>query len=511
MLVESGGTVGDFVAPEPVSPAAIPHTAGRVSFGEVWQLVTAPGTLRFEVPASSAARRRLALQLTTLPPGANVILSCAALGSRGRSRLLAREAGIELLREYVAIPSVDPPTCYVEDTPAALRYFFTQLLTLPRGGGALSASLEAIKRVAHSFFPADLVGSLAPIRIALGRIPTNPTILATAQDHAGAKAMLDLPGKETLVVALSKDPNAKLTVLLIPRGSPRPTLAIKIPTTPAAAATIAAERRVLSALHLRLPDTIRASVPRLEDFPEAPPDPLLVTTALPGSPMTTRYHAWRHLATPAAVRADFQAVEAWLASFQGATAGPREPVDMDGGAAEVLRRRFADDPGLSKSLAALGVIYARLRTTSTSRTAVHGDFWFGNLLLVGDQISGVIDWEAATVCGEPVRDLVRFALTYSLYLDRHSRAGHGVAGHRGLRAGEWGSGVKWALDGTGWFPDLTREFVRSGLARLGADPDRWREAMLAGVAEVAATADHLEFARQHWRLFERLTEPAATP
>ena len=118
MLVESGGTVGDFVAPQPVSPAAIPHTAGRVSFGEVWQLVTAPGTLRFEVPASSAARRRLALQLTTLPPGANVILSCAALGSRGRSRRLAREAGIELLREYVAIPSIDPPTCYVEDTPA---------------------------------------------------------------------------------------------------------------------------------------------------------------------------------------------------------------------------------------------------------------------------------------------------------------------------------------------------------------------------------------------------------
>jgi hypothetical protein len=334
--------------------------------------------------------------------------------------------------------------------------------------------------------------------------------VASGQDHAGAKAMLDLPGMETLVVALSKDPNAKLTVLLIPRGSPRPTLAIKVPTTPVAATTIAAEREILSALHSRLPDAIRASVPRLEDFQEAPAGPL-VTTALSGSPMTTRYHAWRHLATPSAVRADFLAVEAWLANFQGATAGPREPVDMDGGAAEALRRRFADDPGLSKSLASLGAIYARLRTTSTPRTAVHGDFWFGNLLLVGDQISGVIDWEAATACGEPVRDLVRFALSYSLYLDRHSRAGRGVAGHRGLRAGEWGSGVKWALDGEGWFPDLAREFVRSGLARLGADPDHWREAMLAGLAEVAATADHLEFARQHWRLFERLTESAATP
>ena len=510
MLVESGGTVGDFVAPQPISADAIPRTAGGVSFGELWQLVTAPGTLRFEVPASSAARRRLALQLRNLPTGANVILSCAALGSRGPCRRLAREAGIELLREYVAIPSVDPPTCYVEDAPAALRYFFTQLLTLPRGGGALSVSLDVIKKVAHTFFPASLVGSLAPIRIALGRIPAKTMLVASGQDHAGASAVLDLPGMETLVVALSKDPNAKLTVLLIPRGSPRPTLAIKVPTTPAAAVTIAAEREVLSALHSRLPDAIRASVPRLEEFQEAPAGSL-VTTALPGSPMTTRYHAWRHLATPSAVRADFLTVETWLANFQGATAGPREPVDMDGGAAEVLRRRFADDPGLSESLASLAAIYARLRTTSTPRTAVHGDFWFGNLLLVGDQISGVIDWEAATACGEPARDLVRFALSYSLYLDRHSRAGRIVAGHRGLRAGEWGSGIKWALDGEGWFPELAREFVRGGLARLGADPDHWREAMLAGVAEVAATADHLEFAREHWRLFERLTESAATP
>jgi hypothetical protein len=53
--------------------------------------------------------------------------------------------------------------------------------------------------------------------------------------------------------------------------------------------------------------------------------------------------------------------------------------------------------------------------------------------------------------------------------------------------------------------DLVREFVRGGLARLGADPERWREAMLAGLAEVAATADHLEFARLHWQLFERLS------
>ena len=177
---------------------------------------------------------------------------------------------------------------------------------------------------------------------------------------------------------------------------------------------------------------------------------------------------------------------------------------MDGGAVRALRRRFGEEPGGNESLAVLARVHERLRLTSTPRTAVHGDFWFGNVLMAGERVSGVIDWEAGAAQGEPVRDLVRFALTYALYLDRHTRAGHRVWGHRGLRAGEWGAGITWALEGQGWFPDLIREFVQNGLIRLGADPERWRDALLAGLAEVAATADHLEFARLHWQLFGRL-------
>jgi len=115
------------------------------------------------------------------------------------------------------------------------------------------------------------------------------------------------------------------------------------------------------------------------------------------------------------------------------------------------------------------------------------------------------------VTGEPVRDLVRFPLTYALYLDRHTRAGRQVAGHRGLWAGVWGSGITFAVNGDGWFPDLVRDFVGGGLKRLGADAGSWRLAMLAGLAEVAATADHLDFAERHWRLFERLTERRPPP
>jgi len=196
----------------------------------------------------------------------------------------------------------------------------------------------------------------------------------------------------------------------------------------------------------------------------------------------------------------------WLARFQAASSGEQRPIDMDGGVVDILNRRFADDPAIEGALTRLRATHARLRTSTTSRTAVHGDFWFGNLLAVGDQITGVIDWESGAISGEPLRDVVRFAITYALYLDRHSPAGGRVAGHRGLRSGVWGSGIEFALDGSGWFSDLFREFIAGALSRLGADPARWRDAALAGIAEVAATADHDAFARLHLELFARLSD-----
>src|SRR6266571_5238425 len=457
MLVQHGSSLEGLVAPLQVADPSTSQAAETASRpDELWRLVTAPGTVRFDVPRSSAGRHRLAAQVRALPAGAGVVLTSAALGARRRFRGFARDAGIELLREYVGIPSLDPPTCYVEDSPSALRYFLTQLVTLPRGGAVMTAALAAIQNMTRYFFPAGLLRSAAPARIALGRV--RPGVTAPTGDRVGAEA------------------------------------------------TIAAERAVLIDLHFRLPGPILDSIPRPRVLQEVRGRPSLVTTALPGSPMTTRYHAWRHLATPAAVRADFLAVQTWLAKFQTASAAERAPIDMDGGTTDTLRMRFAGEPRLDWLLFRLNAVHARLRASTTPRTAVHGDFWFGNLLLVGGEISGVIDWESGATRGEPVRDIVRFAISYALYLDRHTRAGHRVAGHPGLRAGPWGCGIAWAFDGEGWFPEVVREFVQDGLKRLGADPDCWREAMLAGLAEVAATADHPDFARRHFELFDRLSD-----
>jgi hypothetical protein len=232
----------------------------------------------------------------------------------------------------------------------------------------------------------------------------------------------------------------------------------------------------------------------------------MVTTAVPGTPIAASYLRWRHTASRERVAADFAAAAAWLAELQADTAGDVAPLDLDGGVSGRLRERFDGDELLDSDLERLSGMHRRLRTNLVRRTAVHGDFWFGNVLLSAGHVTGVVDWEAGSPAGEPVRDLVRFALMYALYLDRRTRPGGRVKGHRQLRAHAWGAGVEYGLDGDGWFPELFRRFLRHGLSRLGAAPECWRDAVLAGIAEVAALTDDPEFGRRNLELFRRLPD-----
>jgi aminoglycoside phosphotransferase len=310
-------------------------------------------------------------------------------------------------------------------------------------------------------------------------------------------------GLRSLVVCASKNPNAKITVLLVSAAHGRPVFAIKVPTTDTAAGAVEAEARML--LELRgLGPGLSETIPRVVDVVEFDGRVGMVVTAVEGLPMKTSYLRWRHTARPVTVGADFAAIEFWVSELQRRTAREMGPLEMDAGVASRLESRFIDDEGLSDDLDRLGQIYARLRRNTVPRTAVHGDLWVGNVLLSGGRVSGVVDWESGASSGEPVRDLVRFALMYALFLDRRTTSGRRVPGHRVLRAGDWGAGVMYAFDGSGWFPQLFRRFLRDGLARLGACPESWRDAALAGIAEVAAFTDHDGFARLHLELFRRL-------
>jgi aminoglycoside phosphotransferase len=324
------------------------------------------------------------------------------------------------------------------------------------------------------------------------------------------RSLLDVlraPGVASVVIGASKDPNAKITVLLLAAGDDRPTVAVKAPTTAVAEAAVRAEIELLRALRQRVDDErLLATIPQVIELIDFRGAAAMATTALAGMPMTTLYHRWRHLSRPASVAADFRAVGAWLAWLQQATMGPVQALEMDGGTVRRLRDRFREDTDIGAVSDRLRRIHDRLRRSSAPRTAVHGDLWHGNVLVHDGAVSGVVDWEAGASVGEPLRDLVRFPLIYALYLDRHTRPGRPVAGHPGLRAGRWGTGVEYALEGKGWFPELFRSFLQAGLDRLGAAPDCWREAAVAGIAEIAATTDDLHFGRHHLQLFRQLSD-----
>lgn len=309
-------------------------------------------------------------------------------------------------------------------------------------------------------------------------------------------------GLRALVIGTSKVPNAKITVMLVSPVTGRFELAVKVPTTDVAATAIKDEAAMLVALDA-LPLDMAFTIPRVVGWVDFHGRTGVVMTAVRGTPMATSYTRGRHTADRARVGADFAAVDHWLATLQRATAAGSMAVDLGAGIAERLAARFGDDD-ISEDLARLAETCRRLRTSVVPRTAVHGDLWLGNVLLTDGVASGVVDWESAELCGEPVRDLARFAITYALFLDCHTKRGRRVPGHPGLRAGTWGAGVEYALDGDGWFPDLVRGFLEDGLARLGGDPERWRDAALAGMAEFAAVTDDPVFGRSVLEICRRV-------
>jgi aminoglycoside phosphotransferase (APT) family kinase protein len=318
-------------------------------------------------------------------------------------------------------------------------------------------------------------------------------------------AFIEEVGGRAACLAISKDPNAKVTILLFPPGNQRPAYVAKVPTTDTAARSVEREAARLAELAKCPLGLASGTVPRLIGRFEYGGRTALVTTALPGRSMLAAYHAWHHTAHPNSVAADFAVAGEWLAGLQRATVqGTGSLGGALDGIAEAIRGRFGGRPGTDADLDRLGSLRKRLADVRVPRGVMHGDFWPGNLLVSEGRVSGVIDWEMARVSGLGTSDLGRFVTAYSLYLDRHTRRGHRVHGHPGLRAERWGAGVEYVMRGTGWYPGLARTFVRQGLERLGVPGSYWHDVLLADLAAVAAEADHTEFAWNHLLLFRRL-------
>ncbi|MDN5766149.1 MAG: aminoglycoside phosphotransferase family protein [Humibacillus sp.] len=327
--------------------------------------------------------------------------------------------------------------------------------------------------------------------------PTRPH--AVALDLAGVREVLAMhlpvgPAR-LVVVAMSRDENPKAVVLAIPYGHDTPAVAAKVALTPTAAEAVRAEAAALNQLAALDPGRVGGTVPRCLGLHDTPAATVLVTTVAVGRPMTVGYHSWRHTGRQRLVTADFAAADQWLGRLSSITV----PAGAESDLGERIAARWPHDD--VAQLAAEACRRARRQVGPLRSGGVaHGDFWCGNLLSSKGAVSGVIDWEHARFGQPGLWDRVRFALAYTLYLDRHHRAGTPVLGHPGLTAGTWGEPVRHLLRSSGWYSGVVASFIGSSSGAPNGTPGWWRSALLVGLGEIAALSDHDEFAREHAHL-----------
>ncbi|WP_411153212.1 phosphotransferase family protein [Streptomyces sp. A30] len=413
----------------------------------------------------------------------------------------------------MALPSKQRPIVVAEAEPWVLRYVRTALLATPPRSAApawLYTAARHALRVPGAWHLAPCLTVRPPD---LGT-PTNrngSVVSASESSPSRVETLIAESGASLLALDHSHNPDARVVLLLFAPHEYWPMLALKVPSGPEAAARVLIEAdqlRTISALPL---GAVAPTVPKVVRVLHHGSLPVMVTTAQPGVPMLVAYHRSGHTARPACVREDLDSAAAWLASLQSATAGDTAPLDIAPGTVAALVQRLAGDPDAGdRVLGLVAALRRRLRHYSAPRTVVHGDFWPGNVLVRHGRVCGVVDWEWAETAGSPTRDLARFARGYSEYLDRHTGAGHGVRGHPGVIAGVPGAGVAYALDGSGWYPQLIHRFLTAGLERLGLPGVVGRDAVLAELVAVAAEATDEQFARRQLQAFEHLATGVAT-
>jgi hypothetical protein len=397
-------------------------------------------------------------------------------------------------QRFVALPSRSRPLVVAAAEAPVLRYVRTALLAAQPHSAVPDWAYTAAREILRV---RPLWGLMPHLLLAAHR---------RRPDESRLTDLLAAHGARLLVLRHSHDPDARTLLLLFGPIEPWPTLAVKLPSGPGAATRVLAEAERLRRVGALPLGALRKTVPEVVELMVHAGLPALVTTAQPGTPMLVAYHRHGHTARAATVRADLSSAQAWLADFQSATTDGTAALDLAPGLVDTLTRHLAAEPdGGTGLLTRLIALRHRLSRYTAPRTAVHGDFWPGNVLVRQGAVSGVVDWERSERAGSPTRDLARFVLSYSHYLDRHTRPGHRVRGHPGLVAGDPAVLLSYALDGAGWYPDLVREYLGRGLARLGLPPECGRDAVLAEVAALAAEATDEGFRRRQLRVFDHLS------
>jgi hypothetical protein len=289
-----------------------------------------------------------------------------------------------------------------------------------------------------------------------------------------------------IVIAVDYAPGAKATLLLFGADG-RPCLVAKLARCPEIEPALVAEYTALQDVWSARPPSVTAELPQPLALERVAGRLVLLSTAVPGTALTIRYYAPGHVRHPGRVAADLAMAGSWLARFQEETHSGTITLGRDT-FEEWIRptfHRYRAQAGWSgwesDLLDHLSDLCALLSGTRVPVVAVHGDYAPGNILLDQGRVSGVVDWELGRGAGLPFSDLFKFAASYGSYLDRACPPVRGaLAGHPGWSQARdrWGTvpgwtngtGILYALFGSGWFPELVRSFLGEHLRRLQVPP-----------------------------------------
>ena len=180
--------------------------------------------------------------------------------------------------------------------------------------------------------PAAAPGRLSPA--GTGARPGDPDL----------RTLLSAPGSRVILLDGSRDPNSGVTLLVTEPGSAEPQLAVKIATTAAAAEVVAREARLLAELGGQPLPQVGPTLPRHLGTFDADGMLASVSSVVPGVPMRTRYHEFRHLAQPDSVRGDFAVARDWLTALHADTMTETAPIALLDGIAGQIAARWPDDP-----------------------------------------------------------------------------------------------------------------------------------------------------------------------
>ena len=400
-----------------------------------------------------------------------------------------RQAGLARPEIYAALPDQRHAAFLVPLTrPAEMDHMLRALFqtSFPAGGRgviAIRRVVSVLRRIALASPRArrHLMPAVLPRRREAAVIGA---VCARINAIAASHGLPRVTGG--IVIAVDYAPAAKATLLLFGTDG-RPCLVAKLARSPETERVLVAERAALLDVWSARPSSVTAELPRPVALERVSGRLVLLSTAVPGTPLTMRYYAPGHVRHPGRVAADLAAAGSWLGRFQRETRSGT--IVLGPGAFEDWIRptfdRYRTEAGWGSweadLLDHLSDLCGLLAGTRVPVVAVHGDYALGNILLDQGRVSGVVDWELGRGAGLPFSDLFKFAASYGSYLDRACPPARGsVPGHPGWsRARDrWGATPGWAngtgilytFFGSGWFPELVHSFLRVHLRRLQVPP-----------------------------------------